>query len=104
MKARRRQDGEGMDAFHPSFEYEPSADALVVKLRAAEEIARTIEIDDRRFVDVNDSNEVVEIEVLWASSGTDFTDLIDRFGLWNFKPFLEEVAAASEGFRPRSFA
>ena len=93
-----------MDAFHPSFEYEPSADALVVKLRPAGEITRTIEIDDHRLVDVNESGEVVEIEVLWASTGTDFSDLIDRFALWDLKSFLQEVAAASEGFRPRSFA
>lgn len=93
-----------MANFHPSYEYEPSADAVIVKLRPEDEVTRTVEIDDARFVDLNEKGQVVEIEVLWASSGIEFGDLIDRFGLWHLKPFLEEVAIASRGFRPRSFA
>lgn len=87
---------------NPTYEYDPSADALVIKLRPASEIARTVEVDDSRLVDVDANEEVVEIEVLWASTGVEVADLIDRFDLWEFKPFLEEVAA--QRFQPRSFA
>ncbi|MGH2694371.1 MAG: DUF2283 domain-containing protein [Actinomycetota bacterium] len=91
-----------MGPINPTYEYDPSADALVIKLRPESEIARTVEVNDSRFVDVNADGDVVEIEILWASGGVQVEDLIDRFQLWDFKPFLQEVSA--QQFRPRSFA
>lgn len=88
----------------PTYEYDPRADALIVKLRPGHAIARTVEIDDSRFVDIDDGGHVVEIEVLGASTGVKLSDLVDRFQLWDLKPFLEEVVEASKGFKPRSFA
>lgn len=86
-----------MTRLNPKYQYDPSVDALVVTLRS-DEITRTIEVDEQRLVDLNESDEVVEIEVLWASTGVDFSDLIDRFGLADVKPFLDEVASAT--FQP----
>lgn len=91
-----------MEEATPTYEYDPRADALVIRLRPDRDIARTIEIDDSRMVDVDEAGEVVEIELLWASTSVKVDDLIERFALDDFRRFLEETSSAS--FQPRSFA
>ena len=59
---------------------------------------KTIEIDDRRNVDLASDNKVVGVEVLSPGTGFPVDDLIGRSDLMNFKEFLESVA--STPFKP----
>ena len=66
------------------------------QLRQRHRVPRaSAQIDDSRLVDVDGAGEVVEIEVLGASAGVKLDDLVDRFQLWDLKPFLEEVVEAT---------
>lgn len=80
------------------YTYDSEVDALLIELLPGQPITRTLEVDDARHVDLSDSGQVVAIEILWASTGFPVDDLIDRFGLWDYKAFLQDIAAHS--FRP----
>lgn len=80
------------------YSYDASVDALSIKLLPDATIARTIEIDDNRHVDLDELGQVAQIEILWASEGVELNDIIDRFQLFEEKEFLHGVAAQS--FRP----
>lgn len=80
------------------YSYDASVDALSIKLLPDATIARTIEIDDNRHVDLDEFGQVAQIEILWASEGVELNDIIDRFQLFEEKEFLHGVAEQS--FRP----
>ncbi len=82
------------------FTYDADADTLLVSLLPEAEIDRTVEVDENRHVDLDPSGAVVQIEVLWASAGVRLHDIIQRFGLWEHKQFLEDVAESSASLRP----
>lgn len=74
------------------YTYDPQADALYIYLRENLDVIKTIEIDDRRNVDLDTDNKVVGVEVLSPGAGFPVLDLIDRFEPTDFKEFLESVA------------
>jgi len=82
------------------FTYDADADTLLISLLPEAEIDRTVEIDQDRHVDLDSSGVVVQIEVLWASTGVRLHDIIQEFGLWEYKPFLEDIAESRPSFRP----
>jgi uncharacterized protein YuzE len=84
------------------YTYDADVDILVVELRPRESIAQTVEVDEDRHVDVTSTGEVVQIEFLNASAGFAVDDLIDRFQLWDFKPFLQAVTSLQTHLRPVS--
>lgn len=80
------------------YTYDADADALLIELHAGIPVARTVEVDESRHVDLDEAGQVIAVEILWASTGVQIDDLIDRFDLWGYKAFLQEVAHKS--FRP----
>ena len=80
------------------YTYDPQADALYIYLRDDLDVVKTIEIDDRRNVDLDADDKVIGVEVLSPGAGFPVHDLIDRFELMSFKEFLESVA--STPFKP----
>lgn len=86
------------------YTYDADVDILVIELRPGEQIAHTIEAGDDRHVDVTPTGDVVQIEFLNASAGVMVDDLIDRFHLWDCKPFLQGVSSSQPHFRPLSLS
>jgi uncharacterized protein YuzE len=80
------------------YSYDADVDALSIELRPDSEITHTIEVDDARHIDLDASDQVVAIEILWASTGFEVDDLVDRFNLWEYKAFLQDIAQKS--FKP----
>ena len=75
------------------FTYDDRADALYALLREDAPVARSIVIDDDRVLDVDERGEPVGIEVLGASKGVRLTDLVDRFGLGEYRESLRNLEA-----------
>lgn len=73
------------------YRYDPEADALAITLLPGATSARTIEADERRFVDVDAKGRVIAIEVLWASAGFNLHDLVEPFGLSDYEGDLKEI-------------
>lgn len=80
------------------YSYDPQADALYIYLRDDAPISETVQVDDRRNVDLDDQGQAVGIEVLSPGSSFQIQDLISRFDLSAFQDFLESVA--STPFKP----
>lgn len=68
--------------------YDPDADAVYAELRPAGGRIRTREIDDRRFVDVDEGGAAVGVELLFVSRGVDLDGL----------PESDRIAAALRSF------
>lgn len=76
------------------YSYDAEADALTIYVLPGQHSARTIEIDESRFVDLNESGQVIAVEVLWASHGFDLLDIVDRYeDLWPFAIDFKEIQA-----------
>jgi uncharacterized protein YuzE len=60
--------------------YDPEADALYVRLGDAER-AKTIEVDDVVYVDVDAEGQAIGLELLYPSLGLDAQKIADRTGL-----------------------
>jgi uncharacterized protein YuzE len=80
------------------YSYDASVDALTIKLLPDATIARTVEVDDNRHVDLDEFGQVAQIEILWASEGVELNDIIDDYQLFEEKEFLHGVA--DQTFRP----
>lgn len=73
------------------YQYDADADVLLIDVQSGNAVSSTVEIDDTRHVDLDDDGRVVRIEVLWASAGVELQDIIDRFGLRDLRPLLEDI-------------
>jgi uncharacterized protein YuzE len=82
------------------YTYDAEVDALVVVLQPGCEIARTVEVDQDRHVDLDPVGQVVQVEFLNASLEVRTEDIIDRFNLWDYKPLFQEVANIQPHLRP----
>ncbi len=71
------------------YRYDPEADALAIILQPGATSAKTIEVDDARFVDIDSEGSPVAIEILSASAGFNLYDLVSSFGLWERETDLE---------------
>ena len=80
------------------YTYDPQADALYIYLQEGGDVAKTIVVDDMRNVDLDAEGKVRGIEVLCPGTNFPFRDLIDRFQLSEFTPFLESVSSTT--FKP----
>lgn len=80
------------------YSYDPEADALSIVFTKSGKSSKTVEIDDARYVDLDEQGQVVAIEVLWASHGFSFRDIVERFGLWDHEADLKELQNTQ--FRP----
>lgn len=81
--------------------YDSSADALYIYLDRGATVARSVLIDDERTVDLDESDNVVGIEILAPSAGFDLKDIIERFRLHERR---DELLQAAEEFRPAATA
>lgn len=81
------------------YTYDADVDALIIDLQPGTPVARTVEIDEARHVDLDDAERVVTIEILWASTGVKVDDVIEQFQLEDYKAFLQDVADLR--FKPR---
>jgi len=72
--------------------YDADVDALTIELAPGAAIERTVEVDEGRHVDLDAENMVVQVEILWASTGVKVEDLIARFGLEGHRAFLDSIA------------
>ena len=68
--------------------YDKEADALYIRLREGDR-ARTIEIDEAHYVDVDEQGAALGIEILYPTTGSRIGEILERFGLAGQ---LEEVA------------
>lgn len=63
-------------------EYDPEADALYIRLTKDEsghgEVSHTRELDEQRRVDIGEADEVIGVEILWASQGFTLAGLPQR--------------------------
>lgn len=78
-------------------QYDPEADALYVRLGDGER-ARTVEIDDALYVDVDSEGHAVGIEILYPALGIDLEAAASRFQLHGRLP--EVVAAIANAHAP----
>lgn len=81
--------------------YDSAVDALEIRLLPDAEVARSVDIDDRRVVDLDESGRVVSIEVMGASQGFEVDDLIDTFSLVGQADDLRKLA---EGKLPVAYS
>ena len=72
--------------------YDSNVDALDIRLLPDAEVARSVDIDDRRVVDLDSRGRVVSIEVMGSSYGFDVDDLIESFGLGDYEDDLRKLA------------
>jgi uncharacterized protein YuzE len=71
-----------------SAEYDPQADALYVRVREGTR-ARTVELDERHYVDVDDEGAALGFEVLYPRMGIRLAELCHSWPL-----MVDEVADA----------
>jgi uncharacterized protein YuzE len=81
--------------------YDSSADVLYIYVHRDTEVARSVLVDPERIVDLDESNQVVGIEILAPSAGFELEDIIERFGLENLR---DELLQAAQEFRPAATA
>ena len=81
----------------PTYHYDPSSDALVARLRPGE-VTQKLEIEDDRDVYLDERGQVIVIRIRWASRGIGIDDVVARYSLEEFKPFLDDMKA--QRFRP----
>lgn len=72
--------------------YDSTVDALDIRLLPDAEVARSLDIDDRRVVDLDSRGGVVSIEVMGSSSGFEIDDLIEKFDLGEYADDLRKLA------------
>ncbi|MCA1704393.1 MAG: DUF4258 domain-containing protein, partial [Actinobacteria bacterium] len=82
--------------------YDSVVDALDIQLRPGATAARTMAIDERRNVDLDDAGQVIAIEVLSPSEGMSIDEIIGRFELFDCRDELLRVAEMD--FRPTQLA
>lgn len=68
--------------------YDTEVDALTLELRR-EEVERTVDAGDGRFIDLDEGGGIVAIEILDASQGFTFVDLLERYDL---QPVVDALA------------
>lgn len=73
--------------------YDSIVDALDIRLLPDGEVARSIDIDERRVVDLDAEGRVVSIEVMGSSHGFEITDIIERYGLSEHQEDLLKLAS-----------
>jgi uncharacterized protein YuzE len=72
--------------------YDPKVDALDISLHRGASVAKTVCIDERRNVDLDAHGDAIAIEILWASEGVVLDDVVERFGLYEFKDDFRRVS------------
>ncbi len=72
--------------------YDSIIDALDIRLLPDAEVARSVDIDDRRVVDLDSEGRVVSIEVMGSSLGFEIADIIERYGLSEYEDDLLKLA------------
>lgn len=72
--------------------YDSTVDALEIRLLPDAEAVRSMDIDERRIVDVDRSGRVASIEIMGASEGFAVEDLIERFELDEHRDDLLSLA------------
>lgn len=81
--------------------YDSSADALYIYVQRGVAVARSVLIDDSRVVDLDETGQVVGIEVISPSTGFELEDIVERFHLERIK---QELHHAAQEFRPAASA
>jgi uncharacterized protein YuzE len=76
-------------------EYDNEADALYLRVEGSGERARTVEIDDVTYVDVDADGRAVGIELLYPSLGVNLGGLAEAFGLHADIPAIAQAIAGS---------
>ena len=80
-------------------EYDPEADALYIRLSRAEsqdgEVSRTRELDEQRRVDISEADEVLGVEILWASRGFSLAGLPNQREIGEALNSLGSLAATA---------
>lgn len=71
--------------------YDDEVDALYVPIQPEFYVHITKEVDEARTVDLDEKDRVVGIEVMGASQRVRLTDLIEPFGLEQFKEAFEQI-------------
>lgn len=80
-------------------EYDPEADALYIRLSRTEsrdgEANRTRELDEQRRVDIGEADEVLGVEILWASRGFSLAGLPNQREIGEALNSLGSLAATA---------
>jgi uncharacterized protein YuzE len=73
--------------------YDAAVDALYLPFRRGARVARSIVLDEKRIVDLDDRGKPVGVEILGASHGVRLSDLIEEYGLEDWAPDLPAIEA-----------
>ena len=92
------EDGIGDDE-RVLIEYDPEADALYIRLSRVEsrhgEVSHTRELDEQRRVDIGEADEVIGVEILWASRGFTLAGLPQQRAIGEALNSLGSLASVS---------
>lgn len=74
-----------------SYRYDPDADALSIIIKPGVTSAKTVEVDESLYVDLDAEASPIAIEILSASAGFSLHDLFGQFALWEQETDLKEI-------------
>lgn len=75
--------------------YDAAVDALYLPFRRGARVSRSIVVDAKRIVDLDDRGNAVGIEVLGASHGVRLGDLVEEYGLQDWAPDFPAIESFS---------
>ena len=75
--------------------YDAAVDALYLPFRRGARVSRSIVVDVKRIVDLDDRGNPVGIEILGASHGVQLSDLVEEYGLQEWAPDIPAIESFS---------
>ncbi|HEX2178415.1 MAG TPA: DUF2283 domain-containing protein [Actinomycetota bacterium] len=73
--------------------YDAAVDALYLPFRRGARVAKSIVLDEKRILDMDDRGNPVGVEILGASHGVRLGDLTEEYGLQDWAPDFPAIEA-----------
>jgi uncharacterized protein YuzE len=73
--------------------YDAAVDALYLPFRRGARVAKSIVLDTKRILDMDDRGNPVGVEILGASHGVRLGDLTEEYGLQDWAPDFPAIEA-----------
>lgn len=73
--------------------YDAAVDALYLPFRRGARVSKSVVVDDKRIMDLDDRGNPVGIEILGASHGVRLGDLTEEYGLQDWAPDFPAIEA-----------
>jgi uncharacterized protein YuzE len=75
--------------------YDGAVDALYLPFRRGARVDRSVVVDVKRIVDLDERGNPIGIEIMGASHGVQLTDLVEEYGLEGWAPDFPVIEAFS---------